>query len=164
MVFAWVSPEQKLRLIQAPQGREHAMAMGVSGTEVPKGAADMVLNDDHFASIEAAVEEGRGVFDNLMKSVTWTLPTNLAEGLIILWICVTTAALFGIWPAFEPKEPGTIRRPPRPPRTPLFDRIMIARIFMVGVMLWIGAFLLFEWDEDAGHSLAKARTVVGMAR
>lgn len=98
------------------------VAMGRGGTEVAKDAADMVLTDDDFATIEAAVEEGRGVFDNLTKFITWTLPTNLGEGLVILaaiavgvalpilptqilWINMTTAIALGLMLAFEPARP-----------------------------------------------------------
>lgn len=147
-VFARVSPEQKLRLVMALQknGEVCAMtgdgvndapalkqadigvAMGITGTEVAKDAADMVLTDDNFATIEAAVEEGRGVFANLVKFIAWTLPTNAGEGLVILaailfgatlpivpvqilWINMTTAACLGMMLAFEPKEPGIMDRP-----------------------------------------------------
>ena len=115
------------------------VAMGRSGTEVAKDAADMVLTDDDFATIEAAVEEGRGVFDNLTKFITWTLPTNIGEGLVILaaiavgaalpilptqilWINMTTAVALGLMLAFEPKEAGIMTRPPRDPGQPLLTR------------------------------------------
>ena len=104
--------------------------MGIAGTDVAKEAADMVLTDDNFATIEAAVEEGRGVFDNLTKIIAWTLPTNLGEGLVILaaivlglalpilpvqilWINMTTATVLGLVLAMEAREPGIMRRPPR---------------------------------------------------
>ena len=103
--------------------------MGLGGTEVAKDAADMVLTDDDFATIEAAVEEGRGVFDNLTKFIVWTLPTNMGEGLVILaaillgstlpilptqilWINMTTAVVLGLMLAFEPKEPGIMAARP----------------------------------------------------
>lgn len=195
-VFARVSPEQKLRLVTALQSRGHivamtgdgvndgpalrqadiGVAMGRAGTEVAKEAADMVLTDDNFASIEAAVEEGRGVFDNLTKFITWTLPTNLGEGLVILaaifagltlaitpvqilWINMTTAVLLGLMLAFEAKEAGIMSRPPRSPRAPILDRVLVGRIAIVGVVLLAGAFGLFEYAQHHGYSLAQARTV-----
>lgn len=196
-VFARVTPEQKLRLVLALQSRGHVVAMtgdgvndgpalrqadigvamGISGTEVAKEAADMVLTDDNFASIEAAVEEGRGVFANLTKFIAWTLPTNLGEGLVILaaifagialpitpvqilWINMTTAVLLGLTLAFEAKEDGIMLRPPRKPNTPILDRVLIGRIVIVGVLLLIGSYGLFEYMEQAlGYSLEQARTV-----
>jgi Ca2+-transporting ATPase len=194
-VFARVAPEQKLRLVEALQasGQVVAMtgdgvndapalrqadigvAMGITGTEVSKEAADMVLTDDNFSSIEAAVEEGRGVFDNLVKFITWTLPTNLGEGLVILaavfagvqlpilpvqilWINMTTAVLLGLMLAFEPKEPGIMQRPPLDPAKPLLTAELGLRIVIVGVLLLAGSFGLFEWQLSAGNSLGQART------
>ena len=195
-VFARATPEQKLRLVRALQanGQVVAMtgdgvndapalkqadigvAMGVGGTEVAKEAADMVLTDDNFATIQAAVEEGRGVFDNLTKFIVWTLPTNIGEGLVILaavfagvtlpllpvqilWINMTTAVLLGLMLAFEPKEPGVMGRPPRDPQTPILDRTLIVRICIVGLIMLVGAFGSFEWALGQGLSDAAARTV-----
>ncbi len=195
-VFARVAPDQKLRLVEALQSRGHVVAMtgdgvndapalkqanigvamGITGTEVAKEAADMVLTDDDFSSIEAAVEEGRGVFDNLTKFIVWTLPTNLGEGLVIiaailfgvtlpimplqiLWINMTTAGFLGLMLAFEPKEPGIMTRAPRNPQTPILTRTLIDRILLVGGLLLIGAFALFQWERAIGADLAEARTV-----
>jgi cation-transporting ATPase F len=195
-VFARVAPEQKLRLVRALQSRGHVVAMtgdgvndapalkqadigvamGRSGTDVAREACDMVLTDDNFASIEAAVEEGRGVFDNLTKFIVWTLPTNIGEGLVILmavlagtalpispvqilWVNMTTAVLLGLMLAFEPKEPGIMARLPRDPYTPILSRPLLMRIGLVSTLLLIGAFGLFEWMEEVRQtSLAEART------
>jgi magnesium-transporting ATPase (P-type) len=195
-VFARVSPEQKLRLVTALQknGEVCAMtgdgvndapalkqadigvAMGESGTEVAKDAADMVLTDDNFATIEAAVEEGRGVFANLVKFIAWTLPTNAGEGLVILtailfgaalpilpvqilWINMTTAGCLGMTLAFEPMEPGIMDRPPRRPDRPLLDRNILRRIAVVSLLLLLCAFGLFQWELAGGATMEAARTV-----
>jgi len=195
-VFARVNPEQKLRIVEALQAKGNVVAMtgdgvndapalkradigvamGITGTDVAKEAADMVLTDDNFASIEAAVEEGRGIFDNLTKFIVWTLPTNLGEGLVILaaifagvalpilpvqilWINMTTAVLLGLMLAFEPKEPGIMTRLPRDPKTPILTGVLIWRLFIVGLVLLAGAFGLFEWELMTGASVAEARTV-----
>ena len=195
-VFARVEPEQKLRLVRALQadGEVVAMtgdgvndapalkqadigiAMGLAGTEVAKEAADMVLTDDDFAAIEAAVEEGRGVYDNLVKFITWTLPTNFGEGLVIvaaivagatlpitplqiLWINMTTAVFLGLMLAFEPIERGIMHRPPRPPGTAILSGVLIWRIVLVSVLLLAGSFGLFLLQLEQGHTLAEARTV-----
>jgi magnesium-transporting ATPase (P-type) len=195
-VFARVEPEQKLRLVGALQANgevvamtgdgvndapalkqaDIGIAMGRTGTEVAKEAADMVLTDDNFATIEAAVEEGRAVYDNLVKFITWTLPTNFGEGLVILaaillgttlpitalqilWINMTTAVLLGLPLAFEPREAGIMGRPPRPPATPVLDRALVSRIVLVGVLMLAGAFGLFQLATHQGRSLAEARTI-----
>ena len=174
-MFARVTPEQKLRLVNALQSRGHVVAMtgdgvndapalrqadigvamGIAGTEVAKEAADMILTDDNFASIEAAVEEGRGVFDNLTKFIAWTLPTNLGEGLVILaavfagvalpilpvqilWINMTTAVLLGLMLAFEPKEDGIMLRPPGRPRRPSSTGCSSGASLSWGCCFWPG--------------------------
>jgi cation-transporting ATPase F len=195
-VFARVTPEQKLRLVEALQSRGHVVAMtgdgvndapalkqadigiamGMTGTEVAREAADMLLTDDNFASIEAAVEEGRCVFDNLTKFIIWTLPTNGGEGLVILasiaagmslpilpvqilWVNMTTALLLGLMLAFEPKEANLMRRPPRDPQAPILSSLLVLRIITVSVLLLVGMFSLFLWELQHGATMAEARTV-----
>jgi cation-transporting P-type ATPase F len=195
-VFARVEPEQKLRLVQALQANGEVVAMtgdgvndapalkaanigvamGAGGTEVAKEAAAMVLTDDNFATIEAAIEEGRGVYDNLVKFIIWTLPTNFGEGLVILfavlagvtlpitplqilWINMTTAVLLGMALAFEPIQKDVMRHPPRAPGAPILDGVLIRRIVLVGVLLLAAAFGLFLRWRALGVSLEVARTV-----
>jgi magnesium-transporting ATPase (P-type) len=195
-VFARVSPEQKLRLVRALQSRGYVaamtgdgvndapalkqanigVAMGITGTEVAKEAADMVLTDDNFATIAAAVEEGRGVFDNLTKFFVWVLPVNLGEGLVILaavisgttfpiypvqilWINMCTSVLLGLMLAFEPKERDLMDRPPRDPNTPILTGTLILRMLMVACIMLLGAFGSFNWALGQGYSEDVARTV-----
>jgi cation-transporting ATPase F len=195
-VFARVEPEQKLRLVRALQasGEVVAMtgdgvndapalkqadigvAMGQGGTEVAKEAAAMVLTDDNFATIEAAVEEGRGIYDNLVKFIAWTIPTNASEGLVILaavfagtelpitplqilWINMTTAILLGMMLAFEPVEHGIMQRPPRPPGAPVLDWGLVQRILLLSMLMLAGVFGLFELALHRGQSVAEARTI-----
>jgi Ca2+-transporting ATPase len=195
-VFARVAPEQKLSLVKAMQfhGDVIAMtgdgvndapslrqanigiAMGITGTDVAKETADMIITDDNFATIEAAVEEGRGVYDNLVKFITWTLPTNFGEGLVILlavvaemalpilpvqilWINMTTAILLGLMLAFEKIEPGIMSRPPRKSNQPILSSVLITRIFIVGILLCAGSFGSFEYAIRMGKSIELARTI-----
>lgn len=195
-VFARVSPDQKLRLVKALQASDQVVAMtgdgvndgpalkqanigiamGITGTEVAKDASDMVLTDDNFASIEAAVEEGRGVLDNLTKFIVWTLPTNLGEALVILasiafatqlplapvqilWINMTTAVLLGLMLTFEPKEPGIMERPPIPSSKPLLTFPLVMRTLLVGSLIMLASFLLFRYELVMGATLEQAQTV-----
>ncbi|MEQ1861383.1 MAG: cation-transporting P-type ATPase [Chthoniobacteraceae bacterium] len=197
-VFARVAPEQKLKLVRALQSRGHivamtgdgvndapalkqadiGVAMGITGTDVAKGAADMLLTDDNFASIEAAVEEGRGVFDNLTKFIIWTLPTNVGEATIllaaivlgtalpalpvqILWINMVTAILLGLMLVFEPKERGLMQRPPRDPKQPILTFPLFMRTGLVSLLILAGAFGAFLWEQQVrGKNVVEARTTV----
>jgi cation-transporting ATPase F len=195
-VFARVSPEDKLRLVKAIQQNNNVVAMtgdgvndapslrqanigiamGLSGTDLAKETADMLLTDDNFSTIQAAVEEGRGVYDNLIKFIAWTLPTNFGEGLVllfaiilgvtlpilpvqILWINMTTAVLMGLMLAFEPKEPGVMDRKPRDPKQPILTNQLIARIITVSMMLCIASFIYFFVAIQLGRSIEEARTL-----
>lgn len=194
-IFARVTPEQKLRLVEALQAAGHVVAMtgdgvndapalkradigiamGDRGTDVAREASAMILTDDNFKTIHAAVEEGRAVFENLKKFIVWTLPTNLGEGLIllaaifagitlpilpaqILWINMTTVAVLGSALAFEPRENGVMLRPPRDPGEPILTRLLIFRIVFVAVLMLTGAFGLFEWVLRSGAAVEVART------
>lgn len=195
-VFARVSPEHKLRIVRSLQTWGHVVAMtgdgvndapalkqsdigiamGKGGTDVAREAADIVLTDDNFASIEAAVEEGRGVFDNLTKFIVWTLPTNVGEGLVILvaivigaalpispvqilWINMTTAVLLGLMLAFEPREKGAMSRPPRKPNSSLLNQNLVKRLMFVSLLLLVGSFGVFQWlHVYRGASLKEAQT------
>jgi len=195
-VFARVTPDNKLQLVKALQQQGHVVAMtgdgvndapalrradigvamALNGTEVAREAADMMLTDDNFATVIAAVEEGRGVFDNLKKFIVWTLPTNGGEGLVILlavilgvslpllpvhilWVNMTTAIFLGLMLAFEPKEAGIMQRSPNKPDAPILDSVLLWRIVLVSTLLCVTAFGLYELELLWGASEAEARTV-----
>ncbi len=199
-VLARVSPEQKLRIVRALQARgeivamtgdgvndapalkqaDIGIAMGRSGTEAAKDAADLVLADDQFATIAQAVEEGRGVFGTLRMFIVWTLPTNGGEGFVILasilsggplpllpvqalWVNMTTSVLLGVPLAFEPHEPGAMRRPPRDPKRPLLDFELLMRIGLVSILLWIAATGLFHLELARGRGEASGRAAAATA-
>jgi cation-transporting ATPase F len=195
-IFARVEPEQKLRIVDALQARGEivamtgdgvndapalkqaniGIAMGVGGTEVAKEASDMILSDDNFQSIALAIKEGRIVFDNLIKFITWTLPTNLGEGLVILlaimlgitlpilpvqilWINMSTAIFLGMTLVFESGEENIMRRPPRDPKKPIFNMAMIYQMIVVGIYLLIASYGMFNYALSSGYSHEYARTV-----
>jgi magnesium-transporting ATPase (P-type) len=205
-VFARVAPEHKIRLVRALQknGEVAAMtgdgvndapalkqadigvAMGITGTDVSKESADVVLTDDNFATIAAAVEEGRRVYDNLRKALAFLLPTNLGEALIILlavaffpvtaageavlpitpvqilWINLVAAVALGLPLAFEAKEPDIMSRPPLDPKRQILDRFLFFRTALVGLLMTAGAiglFILHYFVGASGGDLAGAQTV-----
>ncbi|GAB4177804.1 MAG: cation-transporting P-type ATPase [Thalassobaculales bacterium] len=195
-VFARTSPEHKLRLVESLQAdgsviamtgdgvndapalkrADVGVAMGGKGTEAAKEASEMVLADDNFASIVAAVREGRTVYDNLTKVIAWTLPTNggeaftiilaIAFGLTlpvtpiqILWVNMVTAVALGLTLAFEPTEPGTMRRPARPAGAPLLTGRLAWRILFVSMLMVAGTFGIYAMATARGLPLETARTM-----
>lgn len=125
----------------------------------------MVLTDDNIASIESAVQEGRGIFDNITKFLTWTLPTNFGEVMVILvstligaslpiipvqilWVNMTTALVLGMLLIFEPKEDDIMQRPPRNPNANILSNHSVMRIFIVSVIITLSVFAMFEWNQQ----------------
>ena len=198
-VFARVAPEHKLRLVNSlqAQGEVVAMtgdgvndapalkqadigtAMGITGTDVSKESSDVVLTDDNFASIAAAVEEGRRVYDNLRKSFAFILPTNVGQALIILfavmlfpivggepllpiqptqilWVNMVVAVTLALPLAFEVLEPDAMNRPPKDPESQLIDRLVLGRTVGVGLLMAAGGIglFLFSYNLQTGQGVA----------
>jgi magnesium-transporting ATPase (P-type) len=195
-VFARASPEHKLRLVKAIQANRQivamtgdgvndapslkkadiGVAMGIKGTEVTKEAAGMILADDNFASITAAVKEGRTVYNNVEKAMLFLLPTNVAQALVIavaifigftmpitapqvLWVNMVTSVALGLVISFEPHELDVMSRPPRAVDRPIVTGFGVWRIVFVGMALLAYTLLAFFWMRSAGASDALARTV-----
>jgi len=195
-VFARTSPEHKLRLVTALQAHgmtvamtgdgvndapalkraDAGIAMGRRGSEVAKEASELVLADDNFASIVAAVREGRTVYDNIKKVISWTLPTNAGEAatiilalllgmtlpitpIQILWVNLITATTLGIALAFEPTEANTMHRPPRPRNAPLLTGELAWHIVLVAILFVCGVFGIYTYAIDRGYSVELARTI-----
>jgi magnesium-transporting ATPase (P-type) len=194
-VFARASPEHKLRLVKAIQANRQivamtgdgvndapalkkadiGVAMGIKGTEVTKEAAKMILADDNFASISAAVKEGRTVYNNIEKAILFMLPTNAAQGAVIavailfaftlpitapqvLWVNMVTSVALGMVISFEPHEADVMQRPPRAIDRPIIGGFGIWRIFFVGAALVAYTLIVFFWMKSQGASDPLART------
>lgn len=195
-VFARTSPEHKLRLVTALQadGLSVAMtgdgvndapalkradvgiAMGLKGSEAAKEAAHLVLADDNFASIAAAVQEGRTVWDNLKKVISWLLPTSAGESMVIviallagfllplsplmiLWVNMITAVTLGLALAFEPTEAGTMARPPRRHDAAMMSGELVWHVVLVAMLFMAGILAMFNYARDQGYSLALSQTI-----
>jgi magnesium-transporting ATPase (P-type) len=195
-VFARTSPEHKLRLVEALQARgevvamtgdgvndapalkraDVGVAMGYKGSEAAKESAEMVLVNDNFASIAAAVEEGRTVYDNLKKAIMFILPTNGGQAFTIiaaiilgrtlpitpvqiLWVNMVTAVTLALALAFEPAEGKVMQRLPRSPQEPLLSGFLLWRILFVSLILVSATFGLFVWVRGHGADIELARTV-----
>ena len=196
VVFARVAPAQKLQLVEALQSKgeivamtgdgvndapalkqaDIGIAMGKGGTEVARESADMLLTDDNFASIEAAVEEGRTVYQNLRKAIAFLLPVNGGESMTILisaflardlpilslqvlWLNMINSITMTVPLAFEPKSQGIMQQPPGNPNQPLLTRKLLIRILAVSLFNWILIFGMFEWAKSTTGDIAVARTM-----
>ncbi len=194
-IFARTAPEHKLRLVMALQAHgmtvamtgdgvndapalkraDAGIAMGLTGSEAAKEAAELVLADDNFATIVAAVREGRTVYSNIKKVIGWTLPTNAGEAMTIvlaltfgmtlpitpvqiLWVNMITSITLGVALAFEPTEAGVMRRPPRPQNEPLLSGELAWQTVFVSALFTCGVFGMHAYATARGYSIDLART------
>lgn len=193
-VFARVGPHQKLDIIESLQRNGHfvavsgdgandapalrvaqvGVAMGMSGTDVARETADLIITDDNFASIVAGVEEGRVAYANVRKVIFLLISTGAAELVLftlalltglplpliavqLLWLNLVTNGIQDVALAFEPGEGNELHQPPRPPREPIFNRIMIERVVISALVIGTVAFLVFQWLIARGYTLDEAR-------
>lgn len=195
-VFARTSPEHKLRLVKALQAKGYivamtgdgvndapalkradiGVAMGMKGTEAAKEASEMVLTDDNFASIVEAIKQGRTVYDNLKKVITFLLPINGGESLSlavaillgytlpvtplqILWVNMVSSVALAMALAFEPTEKQVMQRKPIPPNESLLSKLLLWRIAFVSTLFLLGIFGIFKWSMWQENNIEVARTL-----
>lgn len=195
-IFARTSPEHKLRLVKALQAKGYivamtgdgvndspalkradiGIAMGMKGTEAAKEASDIVLTDDNFASIVEAIKQGRTVYDNLKKVITFLLPINGGESLSlvvaillgytlpitplqILWVNLVSSVTLAMALAFEPTEKSVMQRKPIPPNESLLSRLLVWRILFISSLFLLGIFGIFKWAIWQKNSIEVARTL-----
>jgi magnesium-transporting ATPase (P-type) len=196
-IFARLAPHQKLEIVEAAQAAGHfvavtgdgvndapalrsaniGVAMGASGTDVARESADLVLRDDHFASIVSGIEEGRVAYDNVRKAIYLlvsfgaaeiaTVVLAVASGLPLpllptqlLWLNLVTNGIQGVAVAFEPNEGGVLQRAPRPPSEPIFDRLMIERTILATIVIAGICFTAYRYWLGAGWSVPEARNAL----
>jgi magnesium-transporting ATPase (P-type) len=196
-VFARVAPHQKLQLVEAAREAGHfvavtgdgvndapalraaniGVAMGKGGTDVARDAADLVISDDHFATIVAGIEEGRIAYDNVRKVIYLLVSTGAAEIVLIglavatglplpllpvqlLWLNLVTNGIQDVALAFEPGEGDVLHRRPRPPREPIFNRLMVERTLIAALVMGTVSFATFRWLLAAGWGEPSARNAL----
>ena len=194
-VYARTSPEHKLRIVKALQAKQEVVAMtgdgvndapsitradvgiamGIKGTEATKDAADIVLADDNFTSIERAIEEGRRIYDNIRKSVVFLLPTNGAQSLVILvavllglalplspvqilWVNLVTAVTLSLSLAGEPAEPGIMKRKPRDPKEQVLSKRSLVLVFVASILIGGTTLAVYLLEREGGNSYGVAQT------
>jgi Ca2+-transporting ATPase len=198
-VFARVAPHQKLEIVNAARAAGHfvavtgdgindapalraaniGVAMGKSGTDVAREAAELVISDDHFGTITAGIEEGRIAYNNIRNVIYLLVSTGAAEVILValalafgspipllpvqlLWLNLVTNGIQDVALAFEPGQGDELKSPPRPPRESIFNRLMIERTLVAAVFMGVVGFGLFRWCLEAGWSEAAARNALLM--
>jgi len=196
-VFARVGPHQKLEIVNAARAAGHfvavtgdgindapalrtaniGVAMGKSGTDVAREAAELVISDDHFATITAGIEEGRIAYDNIRNVIYLLISTGAAEVVLValalstgspipllpvqlLWLNLVTNGIQDVALAFEPGAGEVLSRPPRPPREPIFNRLMIERTVVAALFMGLVGYAVFHWSLASGWSEASARNAL----